>query len=129
MAARISAGVQVLLEQCQPVTLTGVQQAILGQSGVKISQSTIHRSEAYRRQRGSVIRNRPTPELATAINDLGPQDRKSLLAKASRLRRENKEGLIAKILRLERAICRHSEVERALQHEVLRLQLASTPQH
>jgi len=119
---------QVLLEQSQPVTLTTVQQAIFGQSGVNISQSTIQRSEAYRQQRGSVIRNRPTPELASAINDLGPQDRKSLLAKASRLRRENKDGLIARILALESAVSRQSEVERTLRQEVFRLQLQLMPQ-
>ena len=128
MGARISAGMQVLLEQSQPVTLTTVQQAIFGRSGVNISQSTIQRSEAYRQQRGSVIRNRPTPELASAINDLGPQDRKSLLAKASRLRRENKDGLIARILALESAVSRQSEVERTLRQEVFRLQLQLMPQ-
>lgn len=126
-AARISAGMQVLLEQNRPVTLGSVQQAILGQSGVKISQSTIQRSEAYRRQRRSIIRDRPTAELAAAINDLGPQDRNSLLAKASRLRRDNKEGLIAKILILESALSRQTEVERTLQKEILRLQFESMP--
>jgi hypothetical protein len=44
------------------------------------------------------------------------------------LRRENKEALIGKILLLERAVSRQSEVERALQEEVFRLQLASMPQ-
>jgi hypothetical protein len=66
--------------------------------------------------------------LGAVLSDLGPQDRKSLLAKASRLRRENKEGLIAKILLLENAVSRKSEVERALQQEVFRLQLASMPE-
>ncbi len=52
-AARISAGMEMLLKQNQPVTLAGVQQAILAQSNVRISPSTIQRSQTYRRHRRS----------------------------------------------------------------------------
>ena len=127
-AARISAGVEMLLKQSQPATLAGLQQAILADAGVKLSRSTIQRSEAYRQQRRGAVRSRPTTELGAVLNDLGPIDRKRLLAKASRLRRENKEGLIAKILLLETAVLQKSEIERALQQEVFRLQLASMSQ-
>ena len=128
-ASRISAGLEKLLEQDQPIRLAGVQQEILAQSGVRISLSTIQRSAAYRQQRRSIVRSRRPPALDAVLNDLGPQGRKGLWAKASRLRRENKEGLIAKILLLESAVSRQSEVERALQHEVFRLQVGSMPQH
>ena len=127
-AARISAGLEKLLEQDQPIRLAGVQQVILAQSGVRISLSTIQRSAAYRQQRRSIVRSRRPPALDAVLNDLGPQGRKGLWAKASRLRRENKEGLIAKILLLETAVLQKSEIERALQQEVFRLQLASMPQ-
>ena len=116
------------MEQDQPITLVGVQQVILAQSGVRISLSTIQRSASYRQQRRSIVRSRRPPALDAVLNDLGPQGRTGLWAKASRLRRENKEGLIARILLLESAVARQSEVERALQHEVFRLQLASMPQ-
>lgn len=127
-AARISAGVEMLLKQSQPATLAGLQQAILADTGVKLSRSTIQRSEAYRQQRRSAVRSRPNTELGAVLSDLGPLHRKRLLAKASRLRRENKERLIAKILLLETSVLQKSEIERALQQEVFRLQLASMPQ-
>ena len=90
-AARISAGMEMLLKQNQPVTLAGVQQAILAQSNVRISPSTIQRSQTYRRHRRSATRRRSSSELTAVLNDLGPQDRKSLLAKASRLHRDDRE--------------------------------------
>jgi hypothetical protein len=126
--SRISAGLEKVLKQNQPTTLARIQQAILAQSGVRISLSTIQRSEAYRHRRRTVP-GRPAPVLEAVLQDLGPQDRKRLLAKASRLRRDNKETLISRILILERAISRQADVERTLQQEILRLQLEPTHQH
>jgi hypothetical protein len=127
--SRISAGLEKVLKQNQPTTLARIQQAILAQSGVRISLSTIQRSEAYRHRRRRTVPGRPAPVLEAVLQDLGPQDRKRLLAKASRLRRDNKETLISRILILERAISRQADVERALQQEILRLQLEPTHQH
>lgn len=127
-ASRISDSLEKLLKLIEPITLAGVQRVILAQSGVRLSLSTIERSEAYRQQRRTMVRNRRSPALDAVLNELGPEGRRGLLAKASRLRRENKEALIAKILLLERAVSRQTEVERALQQEVFRLQLARMPQ-
>jgi hypothetical protein len=109
------------------VTIAALQRAIFAQSGVHASQSTIQRSEAYRQIRRNAIRHRSAPKLEAALSDLGPQERRVLLAKVSRLRRENKEYLIAKILTLESARSHQTEVERTLQQEMLRLQLESVP--
>ena len=127
--SRISAALENLLKQNQPTTLARIQQAILAQSGVRISLSTIQRSEAYRHQRRRTVPGRPASALEAVLQDLAPQDRKRLLAKASRLRRDDKETLISRILILEGAISRQAGVERALQQEVLRLQLEPMRQH
>jgi hypothetical protein len=116
---------ETLRKESQRLTTAALQRAIFAQSGARVSQSTIQRSEAYRQHRRNIIRNRLAPKLEAALSDLGPEYRKGLLAKASRLRRENKEGLIAKILILESALSHQAQVERTLQQEILRLQLAS----
>lgn len=126
-AARIGAGIEVLIKARQPVTIAALQRAIFAQSGVHASQSTIQRSGAYRQVRRNAIRDRSAAKLEAALSGLGPQERKVLLAKASRLRRENKEDLIARILILENARSHQTEVERMLQQEILRLQLESVP--
>jgi hypothetical protein len=92
-AARIFTGMEMLLKQKRPVTLADIQQAILAQSSVRVSRSTIQRSEAYRRHRRSATRRRSTSELGTVLNDFVAEDRRRMLARASRLRRENKEGI------------------------------------
>jgi len=127
-AARIAAGMELLLKQNRPVMLAGIQQAILAQCGARISRSTIQRSEAYRRQRRRATRRRSTSELGAVLPDLDPQDRMSVLSRTSRLRRNHKEALIARILVLERAVSRQADVERTLQQEILRLQLESIRQ-
>lgn len=115
------------MKESQPVTIAALQRAVVAQSGVRVSQSTIQRSEPYQQHRRNAIRHRPAAKLAAALGELEPRNRKGLLAKASRLRRENKDGLIAKILILESALSHQTEVERTLQQEILRLQLESVP--
>jgi len=123
-ASRITGSLEKLLKLNEPITLAGVQRAILAQSGVRLSLSTIQRSEAYRQHRRTMVCSRRSPTLDVVLNELGSQGRRGIVAKASRLRRENKEALIAKILLIERAVSRQAEVERALQQEVFRLQIA-----
>jgi hypothetical protein len=124
---RITAGMEMLGKERQPVTIASLQLAISAQSGVRVSQSTIQRSEPYQQHRRNAIRHRPAAKLEAALGELESRNRKRLMAKASRLRRENKEGLIAKVLILESALSHQTEKERTLQQEILRLQLESLP--
>jgi len=126
-AARIAAGMETLRKESQRLTTAALQRAIFAQSGVRVSQSTIQRSEPYQQHRRHAIRHRPAPKLEAALGELESRNRKGLRAKASRLRRENKEGLIVKILILESSLSHQTEVERTLQQEILRLQLESVP--
>jgi hypothetical protein len=94
--------------------------------GVSISANTIKRNElAYRiysahRQKPKVA-HLPEPALRELVAGAAAEERRSLQSKISRLRREPKDALVAKLVSLERAVAKQRDIENRLREEILRL--------
>jgi len=63
----------------------------------------------------------PPLALRELVENASAEERRSLQSKISRLRRERKDSLVAKLVSLERAVARQREVENRLREEILRL--------
>jgi len=129
-AKRVTAAVRHLVAKGEPVTIEAIRSTVKALSGVSISANTIHRneaaSEAYQKHR-TEPRRRPSKEasLSQLLRDTPTDQRTSLRTKINRLRRESKDALIAKLIRLENAAHDHDAREHNLREEILRLNLAA----
>jgi hypothetical protein len=114
------------------VTIESIRKTVKALSGVSISGNTIHRNEAayeaYQKHRTEPRRRAPKQaSLSQLLRDTPSNQRTSLRAKINRLRRQPKDALIAKLIRLEGAAHEHDARENNLREEILRLTLdAST---
>jgi hypothetical protein len=110
------------------VTIEAIRNMVKTLSGVSISANTIHRNEAayeaYQKHR-TEPRRKPSKEasLSQLLHDAPTNQRTSLRTKINRLRRESKDALIAKLIRLEGAARDHDARENNLREEILRLTL------
>jgi len=125
-AARVQAAVHQLLQQGRDVTLEGIRETIRSMHGISISANTIKRNElayqiysAHRQKRR--VASLPQPALRELIANSSHAERRGLQSKISRLRREPKDALVAKLVSLERAAAMQRDVENRLREEILRL--------
>jgi hypothetical protein len=108
------------------VTFESIREVVRSLHGVSISANTIKRNElAYQiysahRQKPKVARL-PEPALRELVANAAAEERRSLQSKISRLRREPKDALVAKLVSLERAAAKQRDVENRLREEILRL--------
>jgi hypothetical protein len=63
--------------------------------------------------------------LEQLYQQIEPDEKAQLRTKISRLRRETKDSIIAKVVRLERIVGQQTSVENNLRDEVIRLRLIS----
>ena len=124
--ARVQAAVDQLRERGRGVTLESIRETIRSMHGISISANTIKRNElAYQiysahRQRPKVA-SLPQPALRALVANASGEERRGLQSKLSRLRREPKDSLVAKVVSLERAGAKQRDVENRLREEILRL--------
>ena len=125
-AARVQSAVDHLRERGRCVTFESIRETIRSMHGVSISANTIKRNElAYQiysahRQRPKVA-SLPQAALRALVANTSDKDRRGLQSKISRLRRERKDSLVAKLVYLERAVTKQRDVENRLREEIVRL--------
>ena len=125
-AARVQAAVDQLCRQGRKVTLDAIRDTIRSTCGVSISTNTIKRNDrayhvymAHRQQpRVSCL---PEPGLRQIIENAPVEERHGLRSKISRLRRECKDSLVARVVSLESAAGKQRDIENRLREEILRL--------
>jgi hypothetical protein len=125
-AARIRAVVEVLRRQERAVTYESIRGQVKATYGMSISANTIKRNElAYEIYRASRPRprvgERRHPLLTEIIRGAPEKERRAIHSKVSRLRREPKDGLIARLITLERAVVKQRAAENLLREEIIRL--------
>lgn len=125
-AKRVTAAVRHLVAKGEPVTIETIRSTVKTLSGVSISGNTIHRNEAayeaYQKHRTEPRRKAPKEaSLSQLLRDTPTNQRTSLRAKINRLRRQSKDTLIVKLIRLEGAAKEHDARENNLREEILRL--------
>ena len=125
-AARVQAAVDQLRRQDRKATVEAIRDTIRSMCGVSISTSTIKRNElAYQVYLANCQKPRaaslPESALRELIENASAGERHSLRSKISRLRRESKDALVAKLVSLERAAAKQRDVENRLREEILRL--------
>ena len=112
--------------QGRKMTLDAIRDTIRSTCGVSISTNTIKRNDlAYQvyvahrpRPRVSCL---PDPGRRQIIQNAPAEERHGLRSKISRLRRECKDVLVARVVSLERAAGKQRDVENRLREEILRL--------
>ncbi len=125
-AARVQSAVEQLRERGRSVTFESIRETIRSIYGISISANTIKRNEiAYQiylahRQKPRVA-SLPQPALRALLANVSAGERRGLQSKISRLRREPKDSLVAKVVCLEGIATRQKDVENRLREEILRL--------
>lgn len=125
-AARVQAAVDQLRERGRGVTFESIRETIRSIYGMSISANTIKRNEiAYQiysahRQKPRVA-SLPEPALRALLASASAGERRGLQSKISRLRREPKDSLVAKLVCLERAVTKQRDIDNRLREEILRL--------
>jgi hypothetical protein len=126
-AARVRAAVEVLRQNKHAITYESIRSQIKLTYGITISANTIRRNEgAYEiyeanRTRPKSAGQRRSPHLNAMLRGATEQDCRAVRSKISRLRREMKDTLIARLITLERAVAKQRTVENLLREEILRL--------
>ena len=125
-AARIARAVTKLRSDGCEVTYSSICAAVRAIDGISISPNTIKRNggayEIYIPHRLPPLRRcLPEPVLAQAITAASPEEKRPLRSRIERLRRETKDALIARVLRLERIVEQQKAAEIALRDEIVRL--------
>jgi hypothetical protein len=128
-AARVQTAVDQLLERGRGVTFESIRETIRSMHGVSISANTIKRNElAYQiysaHRQWPKVAALPQPALRALVANTSDKERRGLQSKISRLRREPKDSLVAKLVCLERAVTKQRDVENRLREEILRLSAA-----
>jgi hypothetical protein len=125
-AARVEQAVEVLKNDGRMVSYAAIRERVHSLSGVWISANTIKRNDlAYKIYLANRcpprIRRLPEPRLTRLIESVPAEERRCIQSKVSRLRREPKDALIAKLVYLERTVAKQKLAENALREEVIRL--------
>jgi len=127
-ARHVTAAVAKLASEGRPVTFSSIREAVRILYEVPLSTNTIRRNElAYEiyRQHCTSPKIRPgrSPSLTSLYQESDPEHRPSLHAKAARLRRESKDSLIARLIRMEGQFSQRAQVENRLRGEVMQITL------
>lgn len=127
-ALRIADAVEKLTSERRPVTFSSIREAVKILYGLSLSTNTIRRNELayeiYRQHsRQPRARNGRTPSLLSLYKETDVDDRAALYAKVARLRREPKDSLITRLIRLENQFSRQAHVENKLREEVIQISL------
>ena len=130
-AARVEQAVQALKNDGGAVSYAAIRERVHSLSGVWISANTIKRNDlAYgiylANRRSPRIRGLPEPLLTRLVESVPAEERRSIQSKISRLRRDSKDALIAKLVSLERIVAKQKLTENALREEVIRLSTSRT---
>jgi hypothetical protein len=125
-AARVQEAVDQLRRQGRKITLDAIRDTIRSTCGVSISTNTIKRNDlayqAYVTHRQQPrISCLPDSGLRQIIENAPTEERHSLRSKISRLRRECKDALLARIVSLEATARKQRDIENRLREEILRL--------
>ena len=124
-AARIARAVTKLHSDGCEVTYSSICATIRAVDGISISPNTIKRNggayEIYvAHRRPQRRRCLPEPLLTQTIAAASQEETRRLRSRVERLRREIKDALIARILRLENTVKQQSAAENALRDEIVR---------
>lgn len=127
---RVTIAVQTLAAKGRRVTVAAICDAVKAVSGRSISANTIKRNplayEIYLKHREQPrVRQVRDAALEQLYQEMEPDEKAQLRTKVSRLRRETKDSLIARVVRLERMVGQQTTVENNLRDEVIRLRLIS----
>jgi hypothetical protein len=128
-ARRVTVAVRTLKRQHKAVTLTAIRGTIQELDGVSISTNTIQRNELAYEVYLKHASTRPARQTSrngalSSLRKAEPEERRPALhAKISRLRRESKDTLIAKLIELEKTVENQTTRENALRDELLRAAL------
>ena len=130
-AARVEQAVQALKNDGGAVSYAAIRERVHSLSGAWISANTIKRNDlAYRvylaNRCSPRIRSLPEPLLKRLVESVPAAERRSIQSKVSRLRRDSKDALIAKLVSLERIVAKQKLTENALREEVIRLATGRT---
>jgi hypothetical protein len=130
-AARVEQAVQTLKSDGGVVSYAAIRERIHSLSGLWISANTIKRNDlAYgfylANRRAPRLRHLPEPLLTRLVESVSAEERRCIQSKVSRLRRDSKDALIAKLVSLERTIAKQKLTENALREEVIRLATGGT---
>ena len=125
-AARIERAVTKLRADGCNVTYSSICATIRATEGISISPNTIKRNggayEIYMAHRRPQRRRcLPEPLLTQTIAAANPEERRPLWSRVTRLRRETKDALVGRILRLESIVKQQKAAENALRDEIVRL--------
>ena len=125
-AARIARAVTKLHSDGCEVTYSSICATIRALDGISISPNTIKRNggayEIYVAHRLPQRRRcLPEPLLTQTIAAASQEETRRLKSRVERLRRETKDALIARILRLESTVKQQNAAENALRDEIVRL--------
>ena len=127
-AARVRAAVDALRLEKQVVTYESIRAQIKATCGISISANTIRRNEhayeiyeANRAHRKSAGQRRRHLQLVELLRGAPERECRAVRSKISRLRRETKDALIARLIAVERAVAKQRTVENLLREEILRL--------
>ena len=125
-AARVQSAVDQLRQHNRYVTFESIREAIRSMHGVSISANTIKRNElAYKVYLANCRKPKtgklPEPALRVLLSSFPREKRHALEVKISRLRREPKDALIARLVSLESTTAGQRDAENRLREEILRL--------
>jgi hypothetical protein len=125
-ARRVERAVKEMVRLKEPVTLEGIRNKVKSLFAVSISTNTIQRNEgayaAYQKHRTARrMAKVRSHDLASMLRNASVASAVNLRARINRLRRDSKDGLIARVLQLEEERKRQAEREDALREEIFRL--------
>ena len=125
-AARVEQAVQALKSDGGRVSYAAIREQVHSLCGVWISANTIKRNDlAYRLYLANRLppraRHLPEPLLTRLVESVSAEERRCIQSKVSRLRRDSKDELIAKLVSLERTVAKQKVTENALRGEIIRL--------
>ena len=127
-ARHVTAAVAKLASEGRPVTFSSIREAVRILYGLALSTNTIRRNELayeiYRQhRRAPKARASRIPSLMALYQESDPEHRPALHAKVARLRRESKDSLIVRLIRMESQVSRQAQVENRLREEVAQISL------
>jgi hypothetical protein len=128
-AARVAAAVEALSRENRAVTYASIREKVHVLYGVWVSTNTIKRNDLaypiYREHRQPLKAGaRREPLLRQLFESVPKGERTAVQSKATRLRREPKDALIAKLILLDQTVAKQKRAENALREEIIRLHQA-----
>lgn len=127
-ADRVFSTVTKLVKQQRTITLSAICETIKSDFGLSMSPNTIKRNdlayEIYKTYRKAPVTGQlRDSDLDQLLENSSTEAKHKMRAKISRLRRQSKDSLIAKIIQLERKVETQNAVENALRDEVIEMSL------